>query len=448
MADKQTERILDERKMKLLGREINFTRMKESFKGMWAKGTTTTQKRKHYYPGEHTWNSRCEYYDTIIERHPLAKSQNLTVAGQITSDGVFVEVAYTEGPHATRSKEALDLIEQLNKKIGIETLIYDTACQMHKYGSSFWEISPEPFDVRLHPYPETIEIRDVDQSLDKILWRQNLSIGGRTIDYSEGELLHFPWSVTSRTWPYGTSLLVGLENEFEILEQLEDDIQQFMKKAAFPYEMWQVGDGQFMPHDAEVEAIKSDVKNMSPGEHIVTSYPIKKETGGTGDKTITGLPEILDFLYNHIIDGGMVPPISKQWNSTNASAEEMMPWARANLIQPMQRIISSVVEEQLYKPYLMLRGFSALVCPRLKWESPDAHKDEEAEYWSMQVQSGIVPPDYAAEAQGFDMDKIRKMREEEQQRQQEMMNEQMQLAKVNPMNKQSPDGDQDVQHSS
>ena len=430
--------------MRLFGKEINLIKIRESFKGMWAKGTTTATKRKHYYPGEHTWQSRCEYYDGIIERHPLAKSQNLTVAGQITADGIFVEAAYTEGPHAQRSKEALDLIEQLNKKIGIETLVYDTACQMHKYGSSFWEVSPDPFDVRLHPFPETIEPSFVDQSLDKILWRQNIAISGKTIEYSEGEILHFPWSITSRTWPYGTSLLTGLENEFEVLEQLEDDIQQFMKKAAFPYEMWQVGDGQFMPHADEVAAIKSDVKNMQPGEHVVTSYPIGKQTGGTGDKTITNLDSILDFLYNHIIDGGMVPPISKQWNSTNASAEQMMPWARANLIQPMQRIIASIIEEQLYTPYLMLRGYSALVCPKMRWESPDANKDVEGEYWAMQVQSGIVPAEYAAEAQGFDMDKIRKMREEEQQRQQEMMNEQMQLAKVNPIDKQQSQGKQDV----
>ena len=182
--------------------------------------------------------------------------------------------------------------------------------------------------------------------------------------------------------------------------------------------------------------MKSDLKTMNPGEHVVTTYPIKKETGGTGDKTITNLDSILDFIYNHIIDGGMVPPISKQWNSTNASAEEMMPWARANLIQPMQRIISEVVEEQLYKPYLMLRGFSSIVCPRLKWESPDAHKDEEAEYWSMQVQSGIVPAEYAAEAQGFDMDKINKMREVEEQKQQNLMQQQAELGQQNQNNPQ------------
>lgn len=415
-------------KIPILG-EISLNPVREAFKGFWSKGTTAAQPRKHFYPGEHTWLARCIQYNRIVERHPLAKCIVTTIAGQVMSDGFYLEAAYNEGPHKTRAKEALDLCEELNDKINIQTLIFKTAVEMPKYGSSFWEISPQQFDVRLHPYPETLEPRQADQPADKILWRQNVNVGGYAIDYPEGLLIHFPWNVTSTTWPYGTSQLVGLEGEFEILEQLEDDIKEFMHNGAFPNELYQVGDGKFMPQPDEVTSIRSDVRNWKPGEKFVTSYPIAKVSGGTGDRTISNLNEVLDFVYNHIIDGGGIPPISKQWNATNASAEEMMPWARANLIQPIQRIIEETIREYLYKPYLMMRGYSVKVCPRGKWESPDAHKDEEAEYWALQVQSGIVPAEYAAEAQGFDMDKIQSMKQREME-QMELQQDNLQNPKV------------------
>ena len=81
----------------------------------------------------------------------------------------------------------------------------------------------------------------------------------------------------------------------------------------------------------------------------------------------------------------------------------------------------------MYKPYLESLGYSVKVCPKLKWEAPDAHKDEEAEYWAILVQSGIVPGEYAAQELGFDMEKIGKMKEEELSRQAE----QQQYMKVN-----------------
>jgi len=221
-------------------------------------------------------------------------------------------------------------------------------------------------------------------------------------------------------------LLVGLENECEILEELEANANAYMEKQAWPYELWQIGNGQFMPGDNEVQSIRSKWRNRSIGENMITSYPIDVKPGGTGGQPIQALHELLNFTKENIIDAVMVPPISKQWSSTMASAQEMMPWARANLIQPMQEIIGTILEEAVYKPFLELQGFSVRVCPSVKWEAPDAHKDEEAEYWSLLVQSGIVPPEFAAEQLGFDMDKIKQLRDEEAARQEEAV----QLQKV------------------
>lgn len=422
--------------MKLLGKEIRLPRiLGESFKGFFTTAGAPKRKRK-FWTGELSWKARCEYNDQIYHRFPLCKSQVLTIAGQLTAEGVFTEAAYTEGPHKQSSDDAKDKIDDLNKQIGLDSLLYETAIGMAKYGGNFWEKTFDPvFDARVLPMQEDIEPHAQDLVGNITHWRQNVLGQRETPTWSVEQIVHFPWNVTSKSWPYGTSLLTGLDIVFEILEQLETDIKDFMHKAAFPYEVLGIGDKEYRPTADEVSAAKTKWKNKVPGEHILTNYPVNLVTGGTGDKTITNLNDILNFLKDECIDGLLVPPISKQWSSTMASATEMLPWAQANLIRPMQRIIRRKIEQEIYKPYLMDIGFSVKVCPKLLFESPDAHKDEEAEYWALQVQSGIVPAEYAALEQGFDMDKIKQMREEEQKRQEEQMQQQMaqqEQSSINP----------------
>ena len=409
--------------MKILGRTI---RLRERFKGFWSRGTSTLPKRTKFTLGEKTWTARCKYFDKIYNEHPLAKAQILTIAGQLMAEGVFTECAVNrEGEEYQRAKEAQERCDRLNEDIGLDTMLYETAVNMAKYGSCFWELSFSPkFDVRIIPMQDAIEPSEEDELGDIVGWRQRGWGGQEIASWSGDEIVHFAWNVTSASWPYGTSLLIGLDTEFEILEKLEADIKEHMEKTAFPNEIIQVGDKDYVPTDAENKAIGRDVKKWRAGDRFVTSYPINRIAAGTGGNTISDLHEVLDFLKDQCIDGLMVPPISKQWSSTMASAKEMMPWARANLIAPMQRIIRRKIEHDVYQPFLEDTGYSVRVTPKLKWESPDAHKDEEAEYWALQVQSGIVPAEYAAQEQGFDVDKIKQMKEEAAQRREEAFKQQ------------------------
>jgi len=427
VGDVATETTAGNNMVKLFGRRIF-----ERFKGFFVTSGHPTAKRK-FWQGEHSWEARCAYYNQIYERFPLAKAQILTIAGQLTAEGVFTEAAYTEGPHKQSSDNAKDKIDDLNEQIGLDTLLYETSANMAKYGGCFWEKTWQPtFDTRIIPMQENIEPSKQDLVGNITEWRQNVLGQRETPSWTADEIVHLAWNITSKSWPYGTSLLTGLDVVFEILEQLETDIKEFMHKAALPYEVLGLGDKEYRPTADDISDVKTTWKRKVPGEHIVTNFPVNLVTGGTGDKTITNLNDILNFLKDECIDGLLVPPISKQWSSTMASATEMLPWAQANLIRPMQRIIRRKIEREIYRPYLEDLGFSVKVCPKLLFESPDAHKDEEAEYWALQVQSGIVPPEYAAMEQGFDMDKIKQMRNEQLQREAEQMQYAKQEFGVNP----------------
>lgn len=398
----------------------------ERFKGFWSKGTSTIPRATKFHIGEKTWSARCRYFDKIVNEHPLAKAQILTIAGQLMAEGIFVEPAQVGDPHKGRAEEAKDKCDLLNADIGLDVLLFPTAVTMAKYGSCFWEKTWSPkFDVRIIPQQETIEPMRQSATGDITEWRQVGWGGKTTATWLAEEIVHFPWNVTSISWPYGTSSLVGLDAEFKILEQLETDLKEHMHKTAFPNEAIQVGDKDYMPTDDEVTSIRTDVKNWEPGERFVTSYPLNRIEAGTGGNRISDLHEVLDFLKDQCIDGLMVPPISKQWSSTMASAKEMMPWARANLIRPMQRIIRRKVEREVYRPYLEDLGFSVKVTPKLKWEPPDAHMDERAEMYAVMVTSGIITPEVAAEELGYG-DKLEEMKQQRLEKHQQQM-EQTQL---------------------
>jgi len=403
--------------VKLFGRRIF-----EKFKGFFFSGGTT--RKGKVYPGELSWQSRCQHYDQIVERHPLAKQGLLSIAGKVVEQGIFTKAAYDDGPHAVRSEEAKDKCDELNKRLGLNVMLYDTITTQMKYGSCFWEKSFSPvFDARIIPMQEAIEPAEVNDVGEIIVWRQNLNLYGTTEppSWSNNEIVHYAWNISSKSWPYGTSMLIGLDTEFDALETIETATSDYAKKQGLPKELWQVGDRDYTPNDDEIAAIRKKIKNWGAGEEFVTNYTINRIAGGTGEKPLSEISKILDFYYTHIVDGLMVAPISKQWSSTMASAEEMELVQRAHLITPLQRLVGNKIEREIYSPYLESLGYSVKVCPTVLWEAPDAHKDEEAEYWALQVQSGIVPAEYAALEQGFDMEKIKQMRNEQLKREAEQM---------------------------
>jgi len=271
---------------------------------------------------------------------------------------------------------------------------------------------------------EAIEPAEVNDVGEITVWRQNLLGVREPPTWSRDEMVHYAWNVSSKSWPYGTSMLIGLDTEFEALEKIEQATSDYAEKQGLPKELWQVGDRDYTPNDEELEEIRKKVKNWSAGEEFVTNYAINRIAGGTGEHPLSEISKILDFYYTHIVDGMMIAPISKQWSSTMASAQEMEVVQRANLITPLQRLISRKIEREVYRPYLEDLGYSVKVCPKVSWEAPDAHKDEEAEYWALQVQSGIVPAEYAAMEQGFDMTKIKQYRDEQAKREAEQMQSQ------------------------
>lgn len=392
-------------------------RSSEKFKGFFDTGRAKRKGTTKFHLGEYTWRERCKHYDLLTQEHGMAKQSTVTIAGQLVAEGVFTEAKERDGKPYPRSEEAKRLCDDLNERIGLETMLYDTGITLAKYGSCFWEKTWSPeFDVRIIPMQEAIEPSKVNDVGEIVEWKQNLWGTQHTPTWSDREIVHHSWNVTTQSWPYGTSLLVGLEVILGTLQQLEVSAKDYMEKQAWPYEALQIGDGQYMPDDSELQTVKSKWKARQVGENIITTLPTQMHQGGTGGAPIRELSNLIDFLYNEAIDSTMIPPISRQYNATEASAKVMMPHAHATIVTPMQRIIKRRIEEEIYKPYLELHDFSVRVCPRVVFHPPDFHKEEDGEYYSKLVLAGIAPPRWAAKKLGVPEEEFDKWLEEEEKR--------------------------------
>lgn len=407
--------------------------LQERFKGFWATGGVTKREPHKFHPGQHSWYERCIHYDQLLQDNTMAKSCAWGLAGRVLQNGLFLEAA----DKYERAVEAKERCEELNERIGIRSKLYDTIALWATHGSYFWEKTTDPiFDVRKIPQQEWIAPVKADEEGEISQWA--LAPHQQVIaDWNADEVIHFAWMVTSHSYPYGTSLFTGCENELEILEQLERDIKEHMHKTAFPQAAIGVGDKDNRPLPDDVEEIRNSISNWEPGEIHATGWPLTQVTI-SGGSPIENLNDILTFCKDNITDAFMVSPISKLYNSTYASSKEMQEMENARLIVPMQTLIAHILETQLYKPYLEWLGFSVRVCPKVKWTSPESNKMENAEFWTKQVQAGIVPAAYAAEQQGFDLERVEELRREQEQRQLEMQKEQAQLAKVNSQQGEKP----------
>ncbi len=405
-------------KLRLFGRSLH---IREKFKGFFATGQSPIPKQRVFWLGERSWAERCKRNLTTYMSFRLARSQILTIAGQSVADGIFLQPATEDDPHVQRAKDALFECEQLNKRLRIRSKLHDTFFFMALNGSCFWEKTTEPtFDARIIPQQEFIEPAEQDEQGTIIRWRQR-PFGRETASWQQNEIIHFPWNITSWSWPYGTSLLAGSETEFETLEQVKQDFKEYAHKNAFPKEIFSIGNGEYMPTGTEASDIKSSLKNWEPGEYFVTTYPIDHKVGGVGDREPKGIDKILNFIKEDAIDGSMTPPVSYQYSSTYASSKEMAKTQRANLILPLQAIVGKELEESIYKPYLESLSYSVKLCPEVNFDPPDANWLEEAQAYAQLVGAGILTPELAASEMGYTQEQIEVMRAEKLQRQEQQM---------------------------
>lgn len=339
-------------------------------------------------------------FDDYCSRYPKVKSALLTVAGQVVADGVYTSIE-DDYPRAQDAKRVCD---EFNKRVGMYLKIRKTAMRMVKYGTAFWELdwnNVNGLNVQLIPHQE--HMKPVYMANELSGWEY--AVNHVTIHkWPLSQIAVFPLDPEEND-PFGTSLLTGIDYELGAQDEIRSNLLAYLKKQAFASNVLQVGDGTFTPQQGEIDTIRSEVKNRKVGEDFVTSYPIGLQVMAAAAVETRMIPDTLKFTDDQVTDALMAPPISKLYNSTEASATVMTDWARANLITPIQNIIREVIEKQVYQPMLEDQNFTVKLTPTLSFDPPDVHTNEEANYYKALYEIQAQTPEQICKALGLKYDK-------------------------------------------
>jgi hypothetical protein len=264
-----------------IGKYILFekaTHLLEKFKASVSMGYGGKPSRKTFSQGEHSWLTRCKYFDKLADDYPLFNQSCLSLAGLTTAQGVFYSPAVKKNDESyPLAEEAVYRLEKLSQKLRVISKFYETVYRMAKFGAAFWEVTFQPeFDFRLAPFQEGIEPYGVNEIGEVESWRQIIN-GTVKAEWSatptnDTYLIIVPWNVKSNTWPYGTSLGVGSETELESLINMETNASAYMEKQAYPWELVGLGNEKTMINDSEYQSAKSEIKSNQRSTGISSTY--------------------------------------------------------------------------------------------------------------------------------------------------------------------------------
>ena len=357
-------------------------------------------------------------FDDYTRRYPKVKSCLMTIAGQVVADGVYT----TTPEDYERAKEAKKVCDTFNERSNMYCLIRQTAYRMAKYGSAFWELDwndVNGLNARCIPHQEYMHPRFNRATLELDGW-DYITFQDVKASFDKNQIAFFALD-PEEFEPFGTSLLTGIDYELEAQDQIRKNLLAYLEKQAWASNVLQVGDATIQPNDDMINSINTEVKNRKVGEDFVTSYPIELKVMGAAQVETRMIPDTLKFTDDQVTDALMSPPISKLYNSTEASATVMTEWARGCLITPIQNIIREVIEKQVYQPMLEDLGFTVKLTPRLSFDPPDVHTNDEADYFSKLIQAKVLSPEQAAKKLGIEYDAAYWKQEETKQLEQQKM---------------------------
>lgn len=413
-------------------------RTSERYRAAYDKTGSRKPKRKVYSLGENTWLSRCKHYDELWEAYPLFRQAVTSLAGLVNPQGVFFKPAEkkpqkksvmtaTEMQAYIRETETYALAEEAQYRCEkfkethfLNGKIYNTVWNIAKYGSCFWELTDSPiFDFRVPPLQECIEPAEADDQGNITVWRQVVN-GVVTAEWNSPRLILLSWNATTATWPYGNGLAVGLETEMDMLVSVEESVKDYSEKAAWPYEILALGNGAGATvNDSDYQDAKSEWRNRQAGDGIATrNMPVEIIAGGTNSAPIRELASLCELMKDNIHDGFIVPPLSKLYNSTEASAKVLVQHVMTVLGQPLQWLLAESLQSYVLKPMLEQAGFSRKSCPVPLFESPDTAKKEEGEFWVSLVTAKMQSPKQACEHLNLEYDEDYWKQEEKKQQEQ------------------------------
>jgi len=292
--------------------------------------------------------------DKLFQTRGEVSSALFTIAGYVVSRG-YITLPASED---SKAREAKDLCDSYAFDNDLDNTILDGTINLCLHGTDFLEnnlVGSKLVGTRNFPWQEQIQPNQVQKDGQVKTWKQ--VVGNRDgTKWKQGEII--PITLPPRDADgYGSSLVNPIRGALAIRQQLDLDIKDYIHKSALPKEIFSAGDQTEQVDKKTADDLYAKVKAWKPGDQIVVNYPVVYKATGVGPVESRMFPEIIRVVRDSAVDGLLVPPISYQRSSTEASSRAMMGNMRIAIVQPIQRLWKRAVERGIFKPLLLGEGY-------------------------------------------------------------------------------------------
>ncbi|MCD6236037.1 MAG: hypothetical protein J7J94_03505 [Thaumarchaeota archaeon] len=300
---------------------------------------------------------------------------------------VMALTAFVVGPgfHVSGRREAVELVNEFNRRVGMDQILFKAISEMLWAGNSFWlkiHESGRLTGLRHIPLPSITAIHRSDLEIKAIEVR---SITGETVKLDFNDVVHFYFI------KHGDEVLGSPINRPLLEERVVYDPDRnsaytvpsyYDIKWSMEWAMWKVlmkypprHIYQFPKIGGEAQREYAEkIKQMLPGEDIVTNQEVRVIDVKMDPRA--RFDAYIEYLDNKVTIGLMnsVLRLFTKPGFTEASAREANR-LQGNIVSAIQRSVKRIVENQIYDPLLRSHGIDpGEAGVRFNWGMPEKPK--------------------------------------------------------------------------
>lgn len=289
------------------------------------------------------------------------------------------------GFHVSGREEAVELVNEFNRRVGMDQLLFEAVSEMLWAGSSFWaRIYKDGRLIGLKHVPPT-SIIAIHRSEDEVRGLEVQPMTGEVKMIRGEDLVHF-YFIRHGGEALGSPInrpLVETRIFYDSDRGAFHELPSYYDiKWGMEWAMWRVLMKYPPRHIYLFPRLSSEagreyaekIKQMLPGEDIVTNQEVRVIEARMDPRA--RFDSYIEYLDNKITIGLMssILRLFTKPGFTEASAREANR-IQANLVSAIQRAVKRVVERQIYEPLLRSHGIDPEDAElRFNWGLPEKPK--------------------------------------------------------------------------
>jgi hypothetical protein len=324
-----------------------------------------------------------ELAEPSYARRPMLKLEQIYFSDPIVFNAVqyYVKSVLTPGYFVSAdTPEVKHFFEKFLEAMNFDSILEKTVNHLCVFGNAYWEIiwnrahedimKLEVIDPKTMDFKRDLRTNQpvVDELGNPTTYVQTSPLTGKQIEIDVERIAHFKlYSLGSSM--QGIGLIEPIFKTAIIKLNIEEALGQTVFRHGFPIMLVSVGDkDKFpMPTPNDINAAHEAVKNLNYKTDLAYPWYWKIEMAKPHAGEVEKLRSNLEYFIDQEIAGLGLPKtfVTGSGGDSNRATLDIQNAVFERTINLIQKNISSVVEQKVFKPYASVKGFDEV--PSLEW---------------------------------------------------------------------------------